>query len=276
MGLQVRIGSGLSAVAALSLALAPLAACQDQGGKTQEKTPASATEDGKAKVWRCYNFSVSNTEEARKITDLHFGGLPAGSAGHIKAPTGWQGAQGGDGTLTFKTPPDPTPGGGGTTSSTPAAPIDPGKTLDGFRFCLEQDQKITISISYDKGANSQATVWQGVDVGSGKPVRHDSKIRCHTIVLQAPSDAEVSDAHFSKNAGSSDPGFDDVGLPTGWGGGASGAGVDLDAGKSPIGKGDKQTVEICVRGNPDKIDWKLTDAAHKDIPGASGTVKLDH
>jgi hypothetical protein len=257
------------------LAASSLAACQDQGGgKTQEKTPASAKEDGKPKAWRCYDFSVTNTEKERKITDLHFG-LPAGATtGHVKTPTGWQGAEAG-GTLTFKTPPDAPPAGGGpTVATTPAAPIDPGKTLDGFRFCLDKGEKITISISYDQGPNSQATVWQGVEADSGKAVRRTSTLRCHKIILQAPSDAEAFDAHFSKH-GDTDPGFDDVALPSGWSGGASTDGVGLDAGKSPIGKGDKQTVEICVKSNPDQIDWKLTDAAHNDIPGAKGTVKLD-
>jgi hypothetical protein len=269
------IATALWPLTALSMFLAPLTACQDKGGGTQEKTAASAKEDGKAEQWRCYDFSVKNGGEIRKITDLHFT-LPAGvTAGHVVTPTGWQGGHDANGALIFKTPPDP-PAGGGTAAPPPAAPIDPGKTLEGFRFCLKKDEKISISMSYDRGDPSAATVWQDVEAGSDKAVRRTSILRCHKIVLRAPSDTEASDVHFSQNAASSKPNFDDVVLPSGWSGGAAGDGVDLDAGKSPIGKGETQSVVICVRGNPDKIDWKLTDAMHNDIPGAKGTVALDH
>jgi hypothetical protein len=249
------------------MAAPSLLACQE---KTVERSPATATEVGKAVTWNCYDIDVTNDQEDRNITDLHFV-LPPGSAKRLKAPGGWDAAQGADGILTFKTPPPPPASG----TAEKAAPIGPGKTRLGFTFCLEKPQdNVTVSISYDQGPNSAAQIVQGVEAGSRKAVRHLRTMDCYQLTLKAPSDADVYDAHLDRNAASADPQFDEVALPTGWSGGTSNGGIAIEGPATPIKKGESISIEVCMKGKPEKIDWRLTDVSHADIPGAKGTLTL--
>jgi hypothetical protein len=266
--LQILLGGTAVAILALSSHVPSAPAPPKMGVEEIEKTT----------TYNCYNMTIEHGDKTRNVTDLHFR-LPAGAPHHIEAPAGWDWTVGPGGTLVFQTPPaNPTAGGG---SSVPAAnPIKANEPLDGFRFCLLKKQdNISAELSYDQGANTTVEIIEHVEAGSGKPVRHNSILRCVKLKITAPEDSDVFDVHLEGSVADSSPHFDGVTLPTGWSGGPGGAGnneVSIDAAGAPLGKGKSAEIGVCLLGQPEKINWKFTDKNHQDIPNAKGTTTLKY
>ena len=179
------------------------------------------------------------------------------------------------GDLIFKTPPTQT---GHTVSP---SPIEPGKTLKGFRFYLTGKTKThTIFFSYDDGTNSPPL--RVDDVGGENVTVSDSDektahiprqgtIICTNVVVTAPKEKDASDIHFT--------GLAEVTAPPGWHSSMldekTGTFVlETDYPGPPLAKGKALVVQIYVKEKGTNVKWKLTDAEHNDIPGASGSVYI--
>lgn len=236
---------------------------QAQGG--------NITQTGTATTERCYDFEVRNDPgNKRNITDLHFN-FPRGmKPEHMKAPTGWGSAPDAN-SLSFETPPANATG---TVSPNPVKPDSP--ALEGFRFCLPKETKeITISTSYNKGANSPVRLFQGVEAGSNTPVRRTSRLHCFKLKITAPPETAVYDIHFRGTISFPKPGFDDLEVPQGWRvQGVDEKGADIELGDTPLEGGKSEEIGVCVTGSPDVIKWTFTDKNHNDIKGAAGETKL--
>jgi hypothetical protein len=235
---------------------------QGQGG--------SIAQTGKASTERCYDFEVKNDQEKRNITDLHFH-FPRGmKPEHMQVPTGWGWTAGAD-SLSFETPPTNATG---TVSPNPVKPDSP--ALSGFRFCLPKETKdITISTSFNEGANSAVRLFQGVEADSETPVRKTSHLHCFKLKITAPPETAVYDIHLRGSISSPRPGFDDFELPKGWKvQGVEATGADIELGDTPLEGGKSEEIGVCVTGSPEVIKWTFTDKEHKDIKNAEGETKL--
>jgi hypothetical protein len=236
---------------------------------------AGVEQIGNKSTYHCYKFNITNRASGKKITDLHFS-VPGGAGGRIpakymRAPADWGAEIDSDGKLVFKTPVNSAPT-SGTGAKPPENPIDTGKTLHGFRFCLPKKMDLTYSISYSDGSTTTPTDFGGVQIGG--TVVHNYTLQCVKIRITAP-DAAVYDVHF-QSVDESNPHFDHVELPDKWSGGPSenGKTVDLDAGTNPIEPGKSVEIEMCFEHVPPRIAWKFTDKDHHDIPNAGGKAKL--
>jgi len=236
---------------------------QAQGG--------SIAQTGKASTERCYDFDVKNDpDNKRNITDLHFN-FPRGmKPEHMKAPTGWGWTPGAN-SLSFETPPANATG---TVSPNPVKPDSP--ALEGFRFCLPKETKeITISTSYNEGANSPVRVFQGVEADSGTPVRRTGRLRCFKLKVTAPPETAVYDIHLRGSISFPKPGFDGLEVPKGWKvQDVDEKRADIELGDTPLEGGKSEEIGVCITGSTDVIKWTFTDKEHKDIKGAEGETKL--
>jgi hypothetical protein len=230
---------------------------------------AKITQVGATTGLNCYNFEVTNPENERKLTDIHFR-FPKSRPSHMAAPAGWDATLGPGGRLVFVTPPSAPP----TGSTIAKNPVDPGKTLEGFRFCLlKLEEGVRISLTFEKGPAVPAGVFQGKTEGS--TIVRNAQVYCATLRVTAPEGTAVSDIHFGKSASSiASPHFDDISAP-GWNVDAVDDQVTLDVGKgASIAPGKTKDIDVCTRTKNAKIDWYLTDKDHKQIPGAKGMLGI--
>jgi hypothetical protein len=242
-------------------------------------SPAAAqngtiTQPGATTTLRCYEFDLKNTDPSRKLQDIHFV-FPRENPQHMTFPPDW-GATVTPGTaaspgnkLVFQTPPAAPPPGATVTKN----PIDPGKTVGGFRFCLPVLEKgVTITLSYDTGADVAAGIFQGATVG-GTVVRN-AALHCATFHLTAPVESEVYDIHLDRQANGASPGFDDASLSN-WTVNAGSDSLTFDAGNNAaIPGGGTRDFEVCTKTANATFDWSFTDKEHKAIPGAKGSIRV--
>lgn len=230
----------------------------------------SISQTGKTTKVQCYEFNLANDQKGRRVTDVHFG-LSKQVPSNFQAPPDWGWSVSPTGVLTFQTPPAaPAPG-----ATVTRNPIDPGKSLSGFRFCLPTlDPNVTISISYDRGPASAAAAFQGKNLGD--TIVHTAALYCTTLRVRAPAEQDVWDIHLSKDKDAiSDPGIDRVSAPKGWSVDVGPKEATLQAGKDadPIKAGTTVDLDICTKLGSPRLAWKFTDKDHKDIAGASGTAQ---